>query len=647
MNRLNCAGPAKLFLAICLCLNLGATCPQTPDTRVESPVLIPVSARGPVDTHHGSPAVAPVLFDQYFGGGLYPKDGTPQRFELDAPLQTLAHTSYFAFSARFWTPPNSALGLAWISAAGGETPLQVVEGPCSGGLRNQMQQNALRFTGVDGPAAFDDAGEAALDGNHPLQVASCPDAGDPFTVMVLLPERLAGTGGTLRATSRRQFAAGVSDPLELAMAPAPLSFAVVGDSVAWGQGVPEGSKWYSLVHDALARQLGRTIAPPVVMAHSGASLRLKASPPAPQGLPTPLSDVTIANAPCGGPSPGEVPQSAPIIACQIRKLSERICEFDVPARGPPTFTCPPRPQSGPRVAVSTARFDLRPRWDFVLMDGCINDIGAGDLVMGSPYVASGELVRDYARSHCDLSRSVPDLASFLPNATVALIGYHLVVSNETDANRSGCLPVPPLGPGVLGAVPVAMFLALQADTQAAAARMMTFRSFSDDVLSSSLHALPAGPGGVGKKLFVSLAPSWSPANATFGPSPLNWGLDCTVGNVPFSPVDPVAASRFADCAAAFASGSLTDAADEQTCRRASAFHPNVAGHAAMAAAVTAAISSGSDVAPPSANARCGSCSGALGGSCGAGLVCHNGRCEEPCPPAPIGRIDSMCRCKTP
>jgi len=46
-----------------------------------------------------------------------------------------------------------------------------------------------------------------------------------------------------------------------------------------------------------------------------------------------------------------------------------------------------------------------------------------------------------------------------------------------------------------------------------------------------------------------------------------------------------------------------------------------------------------------AGTRCGGCTGFGQGSCGDGLVCHDDRCEEPCPPGKT--IDAGCRCADP
>jgi len=154
----------------------------------------------------------------------------------------------------------------------------------------------------------------------------------------------------------------------------PVRIAVVGDSVAWGQGLADPHRFSSLVRQALATRTGRTVDVDVY-AHSGAVLTGACAP-----------------TPGGAAVPGELPFGAPSVACQLVTA-----------------------------AASGHAYDL------VLLSGCINDLTATFVLLGRPSVG-GAVAR---RCTAPLAAAVT-AARRLPGAPkVVVTGYYPIVSRRT------------------------------------------------------------------------------------------------------------------------------------------------------------------------------------------------------------------------
>jgi lysophospholipase L1-like esterase len=153
-------------------------------------------------------------------------------------------------------------------------------------------------------------------------------------------------------------------------APSPLRMAVLGDSIAWGQGLADQHKYSELVRGWLARRTGRPVALDVY-AHSGAVL-------------------TGACTPAG---PGELPSDTPSVACQLASA-----------------------------AASGHRYDL------VLFSGCINDVGTDFLITGRGAVPAATRARCTSR----LATALRTARALPGRPKVVVTGYYQIVSRQTS-----------------------------------------------------------------------------------------------------------------------------------------------------------------------------------------------------------------------
>jgi lysophospholipase L1-like esterase len=154
---------------------------------------------------------------------------------------------------------------------------------------------------------------------------------------------------------------------------AALRLAVVGDSVAWGQGLADQHRASTLVARALAARTGRAVDVDVY-AHSGATL----------SGPCPASGVTV---------PAELPFAAPSVACQL----------------------------GTAAGAGHA-------YDLVLMSGCINDLTVASVLFGTAPLAQA------VAGGCGqpLTAAVTAAHALPGRPRVVVTGYYPIVSHRTD-----------------------------------------------------------------------------------------------------------------------------------------------------------------------------------------------------------------------
>jgi lysophospholipase L1-like esterase len=160
----------------------------------------------------------------------------------------------------------------------------------------------------------------------------------------------------------------------------PLHLLIVGDSVAWGQGLEEPSKYSTIVGQGLEAMTGR----PVEIdrgAHSGASL----------------------TGGCGPSAPGEVPFGTPSTECQIQTAADEGTHYDL-----------------------------------VLLSGCINDVSVEYLfvtgLVFDPPGRTADRVRGRVEQECagPLADVVAQARELPGSPRVILTGYYPIVSDETD-----------------------------------------------------------------------------------------------------------------------------------------------------------------------------------------------------------------------
>jgi hypothetical protein len=181
----------------------------------------------------------------------------------------------------------------------------------------------------------------------------------------------------------------LSPPLQGTILPSNFYVVTLGDSIMWGQGIPNGSKFRDLVAAWLQAQFGATrqVIQIPTHAHSGARILPKDGVP---DVETPLS--------------GEIPNNgAPSLYAQTA-----LTAADLSAHG-----------------INPASVNL------VLLDGGINDIGITFLL--DPLKSTGD-IDQYTQALCigRMQALLPQVIQTFPNAAIVVTGYFQAVTSESD-----------------------------------------------------------------------------------------------------------------------------------------------------------------------------------------------------------------------
>jgi lysophospholipase L1-like esterase len=169
-----------------------------------------------------------------------------------------------------------------------------------------------------------------------------------------------------------------------AQADAPFRLVVLGDSIMWGEGLPEADKFSTQVQNWLVRQLSPRPVTRQVRAHAGAVIR-----------PDPGDGMA--------PLPGEIGSSFPSITAQVALVppSERLAT------------------------------------DLVLVDGGINDVGVLETIINPSLPSGAAAVRSLTRER--VTTPMRDLLALLgprfPRAQVLVTGYYPIVSPQTPLSE--------------------------------------------------------------------------------------------------------------------------------------------------------------------------------------------------------------------
>lgn len=153
--------------------------------------------------------------------------------------------------------------------------------------------------------------------------------------------------------------------------------AVIGDSIQWGNGLPEFAKMSALVSDVIERETGRLVIRQRY-AHSGARI-----------VPADGDGLCIWNC------VGEVPTISTSITAQADLIE--------------------RPEM----------------MDLILMDGCINDVNVVNIL--NPLMAAEEL-STLTRQFCEVEMTtlLRKVRGIAPQATIVVTGYFQIVGPESD-----------------------------------------------------------------------------------------------------------------------------------------------------------------------------------------------------------------------
>jgi len=558
-------------------------------------------------------------------GPIYPSSAFPGTFEVDAPLETgpmapNREARYFAFRLVFRYIQDTQILFAWQVGEEPEIPFQVITGPCGEAFTDErwrtMADASIEWTGRGGPAAYDGFTRALLGTGRPLTWASCepndrvsniqaPQQG-PFTrqrgyqfrrFVFLIPDQVLQGGGRLLARMQERDGS-LSEPAAVPVRRAGVSVGVIGDSVAWGQGVMEPQKagfqiYLGLINARLIPSNSRYFN----VAHSGAQIRI--------GNSNTIADVTDEECERDANLHGEVPRARPSIQCQVRRLAQRSCRVANNEPGTvavPRFYCD-NDSCAPTEDFTEYKFDEGLRWDIVVATGCINDIGAPDIVLGTNLASSTGALRDAVADRCNLRNGLRDLRRWLPNAQIMFMQYHRPVTSNSDLRNTGCASgfVQDLSEAVLQQFPILRGMAA-ATVNGAATRSSVFQQRSFIAQTAAAEAMNTDFGDIGRgmirmvdmsDLFTQVTGFMAPANAT-----RLWPLACTGGQV-LLPMDTERGSRPGPCSAFFnPDGDRPHNPAEESCLRASAFHPDATANTQMAVRIRRVLNNAGLFPPP-------------------------------------------------
>ena len=269
----------------------------------------------------------------------------------------------------------------------------------------------------------------------------------------------------------------------------------LGDSVMWGQGIPEGQKFADLVTNWLQSLYGPSYyvtRTPQTFAHSGAKLFVAGNGDAPN------------------PAPGEVPEDQASVLLQLNLTLQELQNMGVPA----------------------ASVIL------VLVNGCANDVGITSALNG---FNSPDTIGNATSTYCGANPQpagspqpppamqvlLQRVGTAFPNASVVVTGYYQFITPSTDpAALAGLLALPgaavggPWG-GILGAAAGAIDVPhAQANSGAFANAAHSAYTSEVDHANSDTTLVPKGA----PPRFALAWPNFTADNGYAAPSSWLWKL---------------------------------------------------------------------------------------------------------------------------
>ena len=326
----------------------------------------------------------------------------------------------------------------------------------------------------------------------------------------------------------------------------------LGDSIMWGQGIPEGQKFADLVTNWLQSLYGPSyyltrFVP--TFAHSGAPIQASSDGP--------------------NLAPGEIPEDQASVLLQVDLTSAALLNAGV----------------SPQSVV------------LVLVDGCINDVSSTAIVNGANSPTS---IATWANQHCAMMGPLLQrVGAAFPRAAVVVTGYYQVITSATDpAALAATLAVPGAAFGPWGAILGAVAGAV--DTGRAQANSAAFANTARSALAAQVQSANANtslvPAGAPPR-FALAWPNFGDANGYAAPSSWVWNigdfagpeaLAVTLGaagpfaiqfGFPFDPNSPDAVAYYR------AQWCMANNDVISTCIDASVGHPNLLGVQAYAWAI--------------------------------------------------------------
>lgn len=288
---------------------------------------------------------------------------------------------------------------------------------------------------------------------------------------------------------------------------------VLGDSVAWGQGLAVVNKFHTLTENTIRTRRGDIGVYKDVFAHSGAIIGL--TPPDSTALP---------------PVNGEIPTNYPTVSQQLA-----------------LFTDPPDSVQ------------------LLLVDGGINDVNVRTILNPLTSTATINTLTDQA-CHVDMRTLLLRIAGTLPSSRIIVTGYFPIISANSDTLLLEALLI---AAGLsVASIPGAIVGGVigPATKRKIVANCTAFNNRSRTRLRMAVDEANAIIGGR-PRIFLAI-PRFTAMNAALAPNKFLFGIHADL-----SPEDEasVAGPRAVSCAAESGRTSL------EICKRASIGHPNNAG----------------------------------------------------------------------
>jgi lysophospholipase L1-like esterase len=402
----------------------------------------------------------------------------------------------------------------------------------------------------------------------------------------------------------RSLASVLAIPLAAGAAPAaePFNVLVLGDSIAWGQGLKNDSRWRTTIVDRLAAKLGRPVVEVPSELHSGASIGL--------GDLNQIADTTRDHvavdryAPRYADANAQTATPAQSSSFELSYLKEGAYAGEIPSYTPTVLRQLDDYDAGP---------SRDTRIDLILLSAGINDVGVTRLL--DP-IADRRYVREAIRVHCHdhlvalLDRLRARFVEANPNCIVIVLSYYPMIGDDsvdippvrdlvrallgspvqtkaqarsqgiergaasitaTTSDITGSASRYTLAkPGETpGATPTRKLNVIARALVAAANRFFTQSEAAIDEAVADANRAPFSPN------FVHVTPNIDPLHTvfTYQPDPQLWSLkDGTI-----APEDELVAERYAICDRLGTERHDLDPSAISACRIASIGHPNVIG----------------------------------------------------------------------